>query len=180
MGGTKSVRAVQAAGLTLHASARAPSATTSGWVLCLALASGACGAGARPAAPQADARGSAPLVDATAPQAAPVCAEPRPAALSVPLALQAPGGQSILVAATLCEDRTKIPCPPCPEDADCEQCMELDWIFCESPPIAADTLTLWALGLPGIELVVGRRYQISGERTDTQRLYARSVCAIVR
>lgn len=180
MGGTKSVHAVPAASLARQASAITRWAAKVGWALCLALASGACGSGTRPAAAQADARGPAPPADATATQAAPICPEPRPVALSLPQALQVPLGQSILVAATLCEDRTKIPCPPCPEDADCEQCMELDWIFCETPPIADYSLTLWALGLPGIELVVGRRYVISGERSDAQRIFARTVCEIVR
>jgi len=90
-------------------------------------------------------------------------------------ALATPMNQPILVSAVLCEDRSQVPCPPCPEGADCARCLDPDWVFCEALPIVDYTQTLSVPSVPGVKLVVGRRYLISGERTDPRGLHAQTV-----
>ncbi len=106
------------------------------------------------------------------------CPEQREATLSVAAALQLSQNQSVLVQATLCEDRTKIPCPPCPQGADCAQCLPPEWLFCDAPPIVDYLEVLAVSALPGVELVVGRRYVVSGDRLDARGLRARSICEL--
>ncbi len=88
--------------------------------------------------------------------------------------------QPLLVAGALCDDLTKIPCPPCPEGADCAPCLDPDWVFCDTPPIVDYAQTLSVPSLPGIELVLGRRYLVSGERTAPRGLSAQAVCELGR
>ncbi len=142
---------------------------TTAVILLLGFASGACGASARGEAPG---RGSAGA------QAAPRCPEPVPAALTVAQALEAPLNQPVVVAAVLCDDLSKIVCPPCPEGADCARCLDPDWVFCEALPIVDYARTLSVPSLPGHELMVGRRYLVSGERTAPRGLHAQTVCEL--
>lgn len=122
------------------------------------------------------ASGVAAANDATGSRQAPGCPQPLAATLSVAQALQAPMDQPLLFAGVLCEDLSQVPCPPCPEGADCARCLDPDWVFCDMPPISDYGQTLSVRSLPGLELTVGRRYLVSGARTAPRGLAAQSVC----
>lgn len=140
-------------------------------VLLLGLAAGACGAQGTPGAVDSTA--------AWAPHPPPPCPAPSGPVLSVRQTLLAPANQPLLVAGVLCADNTHIPCPPCPEGANCAACLEPDWIFAEGCPIVDYEQTLTVRGLPELELGVGRRYLLHGSLTEPRGLAALSVCDLV-
>jgi hypothetical protein len=93
-------------------------------------------------------------------------------AFSVTKAIPRPTSKQVMVLGFLCEDRSKVECPPCPEGADCAACETPAWIFCDTPGAFDPVDTLSVLNPPpGISLVVGQRYLLKGKKSDTRELW---------
>ena len=66
------------------------------------------------------------------------------------------------VVAFLCEDRTDIRCPPCPPGANCGACPGPAWLFCDAPTILDPSRVLRVRYVPGVSMVEGQRYRLTG------------------
>jgi hypothetical protein len=95
----------------------------------------------------------------------------RAKALSATSAIPRPLDKPVTVLAFLCEDRSHVECPPCPEGADCAACQPPAWIFCDTPGALEPTNAIWVVDPPpGITLAVGQRYLLKGKKSDTRAL----------
>jgi len=96
----------------------------------------------------------------------------RAKAFSVKKAITRPTSKPVMVLGFLCEDRSKVECPPCPEGADCAACETPAWIFCDTPGAFDPVDALSVLNPPpGISLLVGQRYLLKGKKSDARELW---------
>jgi hypothetical protein len=96
----------------------------------------------------------------------PAVTEDCAAAVSAAAAIAAPYDRAVTVLAFLCEDQSRVECPPCPQGANCAACLPRAWLFCDAPAAADLAHALWVLDPPpNLALTVGNRYLLRGTRT---------------
>jgi hypothetical protein len=116
----------------------------------------------------------APLAPAPSTAAAPTVA-PGQAALTAAQACDHPPSGVTTIVAFLCEDRSAIRCPPCPAGANCGDCPDPVWLFCDSPNVVDWSKVLWVTNPSAVPVVVGRRYRLTGEMMSAPRFHLQTI-----
>jgi hypothetical protein len=94
------------------------------------------------------------------------------AAVPAAEAIAVPYDRAVTVLTFLCEDQSRVACPPCPPDADCAACLPRAWIFCDTPSAVDHAQALWVLEPPpNLVLTVGRRYLLQGKKAAARELW---------
>lgn len=80
-----------------------------------------------------------------------------------------------LVIASLCEDYSRVYCPPCPPGADCAACPPPHWLFCDGPGVSDSQKMLWVDADSSLTLDVGRRYLLKGRMRSEREMELQSI-----
>ncbi|GEM_PF-2639152 len=104
----------------------------------------------------------------------PASASDRAKAVSGSAVLDSPRGDAIVIA-FLCEDHSRVFCPPCPEGANCAACPPPGWLFCDAPGGSDSQKILWVDADPSLTLDVGRRYLLKGGMRSEREMELQSI-----